>query len=63
MTSRLAKIELLATELFRDKTRAQAWLSQPNSALAGKTPANASLTDQGAAEVEALIGRLRHGVY
>jgi len=39
------------------------WLSSPQGALGGAVPLEMARTETGAREVEALIGRLEHGVF
>ena len=53
-----------ALELFEgDSQAAERWLSSPRAALGGATPLELAKTEAGAREVEALIGRLEHGVF
>ena len=53
-----------ALELFEGDARAaERWLSSPRRALGGATPLELARTEDGAGEVEALIGRLEHGVF
>jgi putative toxin-antitoxin system antitoxin component (TIGR02293 family) len=49
--------------LFEDDSdAARAWFHAPHRALGGKSPLELAGTDAGAREVEALLGRLEHGV-
>lgn len=60
---RLLRILGRALELFEgDAVGARAWLGRPLAALGGATPLHLAMTDIGAQEVDALIGRLEHGV-
>ena len=53
----------LAAQLFEgDLTAARRWLAAPQAALAGRTPLDLLSTEAGLREVEALIGRLEHGI-
>src|SRR3712207_358579 len=53
-----------ALELFEgDPESAREWLSVPRTALGGAVPLDMARTDIGAREVEALAGRLEHGVF
>jgi putative toxin-antitoxin system antitoxin component (TIGR02293 family) len=53
-----------AIELFDGNTEeAMRWFQQPKKALGGKTPLDCSKSEEGAHEVENLIGRLQHGVF
>jgi putative toxin-antitoxin system antitoxin component (TIGR02293 family) len=42
---------------------AEVWLTEPNPALGGEIPIQMARTDIGAREVEAVLGRLAHGVF
>jgi len=61
--ARLASLFDSALEMLRHRVRAAEWLQQPNPRLGGVAPVQAAGTELGANEVQALIGRLRHGVY
>ena len=53
-----------ALELFEGDSRAaERWLSSPKRALGGAVPSELAETEAGAREVEALIGRIEHGVF
>ena len=53
-----------AQKLFEgDAWATERWLSSPRRALGGATPLERARTEDGAREVEALIGRLEHGVF
>ena len=61
---RISTVFERAVELFEgDVTAARNWLLTPKKALAGEAPLLFSRTEIGAREVEALIGRLEHGVF
>ena len=60
---RAARVVFLARRLFDgEMAAARQWLSEAQPALHGATPLAFSRTDVGVREVEALIGRLEHGV-
>jgi len=60
---RLRRVLAAAADLFEgDREAARSWLARGNRALGGRTPLEACRTEVGAREVEALIGRLEHGV-
>lgn len=60
---RVARLFRSAVGLFAgDVEAARAWFQRPARALGGKSPLELVSTDAGAREVEALIGRLEHGV-
>ncbi len=59
---RLAGLVAAAEETFGDRAVAQAWLARANRALGGATPLSLGDTDVGARRVEALLGRIDHGL-
>ena len=60
---RAARIFALASDLFDgDVDSAREWLTATQPALGGSTPIEYASTEPGAREVEALIGRLEHGI-
>jgi putative toxin-antitoxin system antitoxin component (TIGR02293 family) len=61
---RVSRVFGKALELFEgDPTSAREWLSTPRTALGDAVPLDMARTDIGAREVEALAGRLEHGVF
>lgn len=60
---RAARIFALTSQLFDgDADSARRWLTMAQPALGGSTPLEYSSTEVGTREVEALIGRLEHGI-
>ena len=60
---RLSRIVAKAVELFEgDFDAAKRWLLAPLRSLRGRAPLELAATEVGAREVEALIGRLEHGI-
>jgi len=60
---RAARIFALTSELFDgDVDSARQWLTTAQPALGGSTPIEYAASEVGAREVEALIGRLEHGI-
>jgi putative toxin-antitoxin system antitoxin component (TIGR02293 family) len=60
---RIARIFELVLQLFEDNVdMARAWLTAAQPALRGSTPLEYASTEVGSREVEALIGRLEHGI-
>lgn len=59
---RLVGIVAGAVETFGDPEKAQAWLNRPTRTLDGETPLAMADTDRGARVVEALLGRIGHGI-
>jgi putative toxin-antitoxin system antitoxin component (TIGR02293 family) len=60
---RAARIFALTSKLFDgDLDSARRWLTTAQPALGGSTPIEYASTEIGAREVEALIGRLEHGI-
>jgi len=61
---RLARVFGRTIDLFEgDSVAARAWLGKKNMALGGASPLEMVTTEVGTGEVEALIGRLEHGVF
>ncbi len=61
---RLCRIFEQTVALFDgDKAAARTWLQSPNRALDQQSPLVLAESEIGAGEVEALIGRLEHGVF
>ncbi|MBI2077767.1 MAG: DUF2384 domain-containing protein [Euryarchaeota archaeon] len=61
--ARLARAFDQAQDMLRDRHRAARWMQEANPRLGGRSPVQVCGTEFGAREVEAVIGRLRHGVY
>lgn len=59
---RVVGVVAAAEETFGDTEKAHAWLHRENRALNGETPLGMADTDQGARAVEALLGRIAHGI-
>lgn len=61
---RLGRIFALSVDLFEGNLKsASEWLQTPCRALDDQTPLDYASTELGAREVEAVIGRLEHGVF
>lgn len=59
---RVARAVAAAEGTFGDRAKADAWLRRPTSALGGERPLDLLDTDEGAREVETLLGRIAHGI-
>ena len=59
---RIVGIVAAAEETFGNSDKAHLWLNRENHALDGETPLTMADTDQGARAVEALLGRIAHGI-
>ncbi len=60
----VSRLLSLAIELFEGDVRAALnWFTTQNRALGGISPLAAASTEVGSREVEALIGRLEHGLF
>jgi putative toxin-antitoxin system antitoxin component (TIGR02293 family) len=59
---RVARVLAAAEETFGSQEKAAAWLRRPTAALAGEHPLDLLDTDEGAREVETLLGRISHGI-
>ena len=60
---RYARLFHRAGEVFADADRARSWLATPATAFGGECPLDYADTEIGAREVEALLGRIEHGVF
>ena len=60
---RTARLLAIAADVLEDVESAVRWLKSPQRALGGAIPLQRAATDVGAREVEALLGRMEHGVY
>jgi putative toxin-antitoxin system antitoxin component (TIGR02293 family) len=60
---RSERIMARAMEVLEDRSKALHWMNEPNVALGGKVPLTLLKTAAGEHEVEALLGRIEHGVY
>jgi uncharacterized protein (DUF2384 family) len=61
--ARLLHLCLLAEDLFNgERQAARLWVLSPAYAFKGETPFEHAQTEEGSREVEALIGRIRHGI-
>lgn len=59
---RVARVLAVAEETFGSREKAGTWLRRPTTALAGERPLELLDTDEGAREVETLLGRIAHGI-
>ena len=59
---RLARIAAIADEVFVDRRKSHDWLRDANGALAGQTPLSLLDTEEGGTLVEAILGRIAHGI-
>jgi putative toxin-antitoxin system antitoxin component (TIGR02293 family) len=56
-------ISARAGEVFANQEKAVHWLQTPNPSLAGRTPLEAAVSDDGYQEVEDVLTRIEHGVF
>lgn len=59
---RVARVIAAAEETFGSREKAGTWLRRRTTALAGESPLELLDTDEGAREVEILLGRIAHGI-
>jgi putative toxin-antitoxin system antitoxin component (TIGR02293 family) len=59
---RVARVLADAEETFGSQEKAGAWLRRASVVLAGESPLQRLDTDEGAREVETLLGRIGHGI-
>lgn len=62
MVVRLARIQAMADDVFGNRRNALAWLREANGALAGQAPLSVLDTEEGGRLVEAVLGRIAHGI-
>ncbi|MEK7405223.1 MAG: antitoxin Xre-like helix-turn-helix domain-containing protein [Acidobacteriota bacterium] len=60
---RLARVLARATDVLGNTAKAARWLRKPNRALESVPPLTLLDTDLGVRQVEAVLGRIEHGVY
>ena len=60
---RSARLYAIAAEVLEDGPGAAQWLKSPQRALGGAVPLELAQTDVGSRAVEALLGRMEHGVF
>ena len=60
---RSARLYAIAAEVLEDEPAAARWLKAPQRALGGAVPLELAQTDVGSRAVEALLGRMEHGVF
>jgi putative toxin-antitoxin system antitoxin component (TIGR02293 family) len=59
---RLARAQARAEEVFGRRQDAHAWLREKNGALQGQAPLTLLDTEEGGRLVEAVLGRIAHGI-
>jgi putative toxin-antitoxin system antitoxin component (TIGR02293 family) len=60
---RSARLYAIASEVLEDASAAAEWLKSSQRALGGAVPLELAQTDVGSRAVEALLGRMEHGVF
>jgi putative toxin-antitoxin system antitoxin component (TIGR02293 family) len=60
---RLARVACMAIQVLGSHEKAGHWLERPNRALGGATPLSLLDTDIGVHQVEAVLGRIEHGIF
>ena len=60
---RSARLFAIANDVLEEAEAAARWLKSPQRALGGAVPLVLAYTDIGSRIVEALLGRMEHGVY
>jgi putative toxin-antitoxin system antitoxin component (TIGR02293 family) len=61
--ARVARLMALAGETLGSPEKAGLWMRRPNRALKGARPLDLVETDGGAQVVEAILGRIAHGLF
>ena len=60
---RVARVTSRAADVLGSTDKAQRWLKKENQALGGDVPLQLLDTDVGARQVEAVLGRIEHGIF
>jgi putative toxin-antitoxin system antitoxin component (TIGR02293 family) len=60
---RVARIHVLAERILGSAEKAQAWLRTPAPTLDDQLPLSLLDTEEGRHAVEAVLGRIEHGVF
>lgn len=60
---RVARIHAIALDVLGSAEKARQWLRWPIAALDGQTPLSLLDTEEGGRVVEAVLGRIEHGVF
>jgi putative toxin-antitoxin system antitoxin component (TIGR02293 family) len=60
---RVARVAARAMDVLGSTERAKIWLKKRNEALGGEVPLQLLDTEVGAHQVEAVLGRIEHGVF
>jgi len=61
--ARLMRVFVRAVDVIQEEDRAGGWLARPLRVLGGRTPLSLMASEQGAREVEHVLGRLEYGVF
>lgn len=59
----LLEVRALATRVFGDAERAEAWLTQPNVSLSGQRPLDLAKDESGIALVRETLEQIDHGIF
>jgi uncharacterized protein (DUF2384 family) len=60
--SRFIMLSVHAGEVFANQEKALAWLQSPNPSLNGRTPLEATATEEGFQEADEVLTRIESGV-
>ena len=60
---RLLDISTLATRVFGDAERAEAWLTRPNTSLSSQRPLDLVKDELGASVVREMLEQIDHGIF
>jgi putative toxin-antitoxin system antitoxin component (TIGR02293 family) len=61
--ARLMRVFVRAVNVLDSEDKARGWLSRPLAVLGDRTPLSLMASEQGAREVEQVLGRLENGVF
>ena len=60
--ARLLALSVRAGEVFANREKALSWLETPNPSLRGRSPIDATSTEEGFEAADDILTRLEHGV-
>jgi putative toxin-antitoxin system antitoxin component (TIGR02293 family) len=61
--ARLMRVFVRAVNVLDSEDKARGWLARPLAVLGGRAPLSLMASEQGAREVEQVLGRLENGVF
>lgn len=59
---RVVRVTVLAEDTFVDQSKAHTWFRRPTTTMGDEGPLDLLDTEEGAREVETVLGRIAHGL-